>query len=97
LALDGVERQRLAVAFDGTAHRAQLAAAGKRAAQCLKPDAAVPALQQPEAERLRRIASGSADDKRKCRREIERVEADFALHVLFVVQAHRHVPTQPRT
>ena len=95
-ALDGVEGQRLAVALDRTADRAQLAAARQRAAQRLKRDMAAPALQQPGTERLGRVVPGSANGERKCRREIKRVEADFALDIPFAVKRHRHAPAQPR-
>ena len=84
-AFDGIEAQRLAVALDGTADRAQFAAAGKRTAQRLKCDAATPSLQQPGTERLSRVVAGRADGERKRRREIERVETDFALNLLFVI------------
>ena len=80
-----------------TADRAQFAAARQRAAQRLKRDAAAPALQQSGTERLGRIVPRRTDGERKCRREIERVEADFALDVLFVVKGQRHAPAQPRT
>ena len=91
-----VEGQRLAVAFDRAADRAQFDAAGKRAAQRLKRDAAAPALQQSGAERLGRVVPRGADRKRKGRRKIERVEADFALDVPFAIKRHREAPAQPR-
>ena len=96
-ALDGIERQRLAVALDGAADRPQFAAARKRAAQRLKRDMAAPALQQPGAERLGRIAPGGADRERECRRKIERVEAEFAFDVAFLAEGQRQAPAQPRT
>jgi hypothetical protein len=95
-ALDGVERQRLAVALDRTADRPQFAAAGKRAAQCLKRDMAAPALQQPGTERLSRIAPRGTDGKCKYRRDVKRVEADLAFDIAFRVERQRQAPAQPR-
>ena len=86
----------MAVALDATADRAQLAAAGKRAAQRLKCDAASPCLQQPGTERLSRVVAGRADGERKRRREIERVETDFTLDVLFVTKGQRDASAQLR-
>ena len=59
--------------------------------------APAPALQQPDTERLRRIMAGRADRERKGRREIERVEADFAVDRLLLVERHREMPAQART
>src|SRR6202043_717817 len=78
-ALDGIEGQRLAVAPDRAADRAQFGAARQRAAQRLKRDAAAPAAQQSVPQRLGRVVTGGADGEREGRRKIERVEADFAL------------------
>jgi hypothetical protein len=44
-ALDAVDHQRLAVALEGTADRAQFAAARQDAAQCLKCNLPAPAFQ----------------------------------------------------
>jgi hypothetical protein len=41
-------------------------------------------------------APRSADGERKCRREIERVEADFTLDVLFVIKGQRDAAAQLR-
>ena len=77
-----VEGQRLAVALEGAADRPQFAAARQHAAQRLKRDLAAPAFHKSRAERLRRIVAGGADRERKGRREIERIEADFAVDVV---------------
>ena len=95
-ALDGVEGQRLAVAPDRAADRAQFAAARQRAAQRLKRDLAAPALQQSGSERLGRVVARRTDGERKGRRKIERVETDFAVDVSFAVKRHRDTPAQPR-
>jgi hypothetical protein len=65
--------------------------------QYLKRDTTAPALHQPGAEWLSRITSRGADDERKCRRKIKRVEANFALDgLLFVsVKARRPRSREP--
>src|SRR6185437_1656825 len=60
-------------------------------------DAAVPAFHQPGAERLVCGMAGHANRQCKGRREIERVEPDFAVDAPLFIERDRQTSPQPRT
>ena len=95
-ALERVERERLAVAPDRAAERTQLDAAGQDAAQRLERDPAAPATDEPRAQRLAGVTSGRADGQRERGHKIERVEPDFAIDALLLIERHGEMAAQMR-
>src|SRR5581483_9439612 len=96
-ALERLELQRLSVAFHGATERPQLDPAGKRCAQRLKADMPAPPLEETHPKRLGRLMAASADRKRDGRRKRERIDAEFAVDLARLVQAHSEMAAQPRT
>ena len=97
LPLHRIERQGVIVTFEGAADRPYLHASRQCSAQRLECELSAPAFRQTGTQRLFGIVSRGADDKSKCRRQIERVQADFALDDVFLTEGHRNAPAHAST
>src|SRR6185437_5695522 len=78
------------------AHGLQFHASRELSPQRLKSDLAAPTFQQARPQRLRPVLTARSDRKRKGRPEIESIEADFAVNLLFIAERQDQMPAQVR-